>query len=315
MTTQLGGIHHITAIAGDPQANIEFYTNVLGLRLVKLTVNYDDPGTYHLYYGDTAGTPGSILTFFPFPGAQPGRPGTGQVTVIAFSIPSDAVGFWAERLARKGIEIENSFTRFDEEVLSFRDPDGLPLELVASKKSDSRQAWNHRSIPIHLAIRGIYSATISQAGYESTARLLTDTMGFRLIRERENRFRYEISSGGASRIVDVLCLPDGPTQRPGVGTVHHIAWRSSDDQQHREWRSKIANLSYNVTPIIDRTYFRSIYFREPGGVLFEIATDAPGFTVNESADKLVTRIMLPPWLESRRKMIEESLPTLRLPGT
>ena len=249
---QILGIHHVTAIASDPQANIDFYTKFLGLRLVKKTVNFDDPGSYHLYYGDHYGTPGSIITFFPWPGARRGRKGNGQVTITSFSIPKDAIGEWARRLSQAGVDFNGPITRFGEEVLTFEDPDGLQLELVAATAQDGH------------AIQSFHSATISEEGYERTARLLTETMGFRHAGEEGNRFRFVIGDGGPSKIVDVVCSPDATRGLVSAGTVHHIAWRTPDAEQQLRWRGALVGLDYNVSPVMDRNYFESIYFREPG---------------------------------------------------
>jgi glyoxalase family protein len=313
MTMQVQGIHHVTAIAGDPQANVDFYTGVLGLRLVKVTVNYDDPETYHLYYGDEAGHPGTVLTFFPWPGAPRGRVGTGQVTVIAFAIPDDSVGFWTDRLKGHKVEYTGPTRRFDEEVITLQDPDGLHLELVTGRGGQDTNSRPDGTIPGKYAIQRFRGVTMAVEGYERTAGLLTTTLGMREVGAKGNRFRYTPGDAGAQAFVDLLCLPSGPRGRVAVGTAHHIAWRTPDDETQRAWRETIARLGYDVTPIIDRTYFHSIYFREPGGVLFEIATDPPGFAVDEPGDKLGRRLVLPSWLESSRAELAQTLPTMRGP--
>jgi glyoxalase family protein len=313
MNQEVLGVHHVTAIAGDPQQNVDFYTGLLGLRLVKLTVNFDDPGTYHLYYGDEVGHPGTILTFFPWPGAPKGRRGTGQLTVTSFSIPEGALGYWMERLAGYDIRFEGPITRFDEEVLTLADPDGLQLELVAHDGVAERRPWGNGPVPPQYAIRGFYAVTLAEKGQGATASLLADTLGFRLIGETGNRFRYEVGAGGQGSLVDVLVFPDMAHGRVAVGTVHHVAWRTPNDQQQLAWRQEIAELGLNVTPVMDRQYFHSIYFREPGGVLFEIATDPPGFTVDEPAERLGMDLKLPPWLEPMRVQLEQQLPPLHLP--
>ncbi|MFI5339316.1 MAG: ring-cleaving dioxygenase [Candidatus Methylomirabilales bacterium] len=313
MSMEVGGIHHVTAIAGDPQANVDFYTGVLGLHLVKVTVNFDDPHTYHLYYGDELGHPGTILTFFPWPGAPRGRTGTGQVTVTAFGIPDGSLGFWVDRLKAHQVEATGPSRRFDEEVIALQDPDGLHLELVAGGIGSATNARPDGPIPGQYAIQRFQGVTVAVEGYERTAGLLTATLGFREVGAAGNRFRYTVGKGGALGVVDLLCLPSGPRGRVAVGTVHHIAWRTPDDEAQRAWRAKIARLGYNVTPILDRSYFRSIYFREPGGVLFEIATDPPGFAVDELPDQLGRRLTLPTWLESTRDELVTALPALRGP--
>jgi glyoxalase family protein len=312
MNKEILGIHHVTAIAGDPQQNLDFYTGVLGLRLVKLTVNYDDPQTYHFYYGDGHGNPGTILTFFPWPGAKRGRRGNGQMTYTAFSVQERALEFWAKRLAEQGIGFEGPFSRFGENVITFSDPDGLQLELIAGASVNPERIWQAGPIPSEHAIHGFHSATLAEEGYERTASLLTDTLGLRLIQQAGNRFRYSSGAGEPGSVVDVICSPDGSSGRVAVGTVHHIAWRTADDQQQSDWHREIAQRGYNISPVMDRKYFHSIYFREPGGVLFEIATDPPGFTVDEPMEKLGTRLVLPDWLERHRSQLEANLPPLRL---
>jgi len=312
MSKEILGIHHVTAIAGDPQQNLDFYTGVLGLRLVKLTVNYDDPQTYHFYYGDGQGHPGTILTFFPWPKAKKGRQGTGQVTVTAFSVSDDALPFWAKRFSAQSIQFEGPYSRFQEKVIAFSDPDGLQLELVSGVTLSPNRAWQHGPVPSEYAIHGFHSATLTEEGCEKTASLLTETLGFRLIHREGNRFRYAVGPDQASSAVDVLCTPAASMGRVAVGTVHHIAWRTADDQQQDEWHREIAGQGYNISTVMDRKYFRSIYFREPGGVLFEIATDRPGFTVDEPLENLGEKLVLPDWLEAHRRQVEARLPPLQL---
>jgi len=312
-TRTITGIHHITAIAGDPQRNLDFYTTVLGLRLVKLTVNFDDPGTYHFYFGNHAGTPGSILTFFPWPNIRKGVIGSGQVTATTFAIPARSVAYWLRRLTEHGLTPNESGERFGERVIAFADPDGLPLELVATPHPDPSVAWKDGPVEPEHAICGFHSATLSEEGYEQTALLLQDTMGFDFAGNEGNRFRYKARNGSVGAIVDVVCTPDGRFGRLGAGTVHHIAWRTPDDDQQLIWRKDLVTLGYNVSPVMDRTYFHSIYYREPGGVLFEIATDPPGFALDESPEHLGERLMLPPQYESERSTLEHALPTLVLP--
>jgi glyoxalase family protein len=306
------GIHHVTAIAGDPQKNLDFYGGVLGLRLVKLTVNFDDPGTYHLYYGDGAGHPGTILTFFPWPYAPKGRRGTGQVTETAFAIPENAVSYWTARLAERGIAFEGPVERFGERVISVSDPDGLAIELIATKVVRDDRAWQAGPVPLEFAIRGFHSATLRESDRAATAGLLTDTMGFHLVGQEGNRFRYAVDSGEAANTVDVLHAPDERFGRVLVGSVHHIAWRTPDDAQQQDWLRELSRLEYGVSPVMDRKYFHSIYYREPGNILFEIATDPPGFAVDEEPEKLGTHLVLPPWLEADRPRIETVLPRLSL---
>ncbi|HET8712896.1 MAG TPA: ring-cleaving dioxygenase, partial [Gemmatimonadales bacterium] len=306
-SSPLLGIHHVTAIAGHPSDNVAFYTGVLGLRLVKQTVNFDDPETYHLYYGDEAGRPGSIITFFPWPGAQHGRQGLGQVTVTAFAAPLASLGHWDERLKRYGVATERTEV-LGEDVLAFDDPEGLRLEIVGLPDAADRPGWSGGPVPAEHALRGFAHVTLAEQGYEATARLLSDVMGFRLLGASGNRFRYALGEGKSGARVDLLCMPDASAGRIAVGSVHHVAWRVSGDAEQREWRERLASQGLNVTPVLDRNYFRSIYYREPGGVLFEIATDPPGFTVDEPLDRLGTDLKLPPRLEPSRARIEAILP-------
>ena len=314
MTISPLGIHHVTAVATDPQRNVDFYMHTVGLRLVKQTVNFDDPGTYHLYYGDEAGTPGTILTFFPWPGVPKGRRGTGQATVTSFSIPEASMGYWKDRLERAAVEVRETVTRADEDALSFHDPDGLLIELVAHEGADPRPPWERGPIPAEHAIRGLHSVTLTEGGYEDTAELLTGRLGFRLLREDGNRFRFAVADGQPGALVDLVCQPEAPRGLVSAGTVHHVAWRAPDEETEAGWREELTGSGLNVTPIIDRQYFRSIYFREPGGVLLEIATDPPGFGIDEPLLELGRSLKLPPWLEPARDEIERALPRLKSPA-
>ena len=309
----IAGIHHITAIASTPQQNLDFYTQVLGLRLLKVTVNFDDPGSYHFYFGNHAGSPGSVLTFFPWPGAPRGTVGNGQVSATTFAVRPGALEFWRDRLGEQRIPAEDAGQRFGEAVLRCVDPDGMPLELVGTSDANPDAAYSVEGIPQEYAICGFHSATLLEEGYESTAHLLQELMGLRFIGQDENRFRYAVTASGPGRIVDVVCSPDGRRGRLGAGIVHHIAWRTSDANQQKYWRDDLVANGFNVSPIMDRVYFRSIYFREPGGILFEIATDGPGFAADEPPEHLGERLALPAWLEPRRTAIEQALPSLALP--
>jgi catechol 2,3-dioxygenase-like lactoylglutathione lyase family enzyme len=307
------GLHHVTAIAGEPQTNINFYTGVLGLRLVKVTVNFDDPTTYHLYYGDGQGHPGTIMTFFPWPGAFEGRIGTGQLTVTSFAVPEKSLPYWREHLRKRGVEFDEAISDFGEEMLFLRDPDGLQLELISSSRANPDRVWERGPVPSENAVRGFHHVTLSENGYELTASLLTETLGFKEIAKKGNRFRYAVGEGGPGTIVDLVCAPEGRPGRVAVGTVHHVAWRTATNEEQVRWRNALTKLEFNVTPIIDRQYFHSIYFREPGGVLFEIATDPPGFATDETVDHLGTSLKLPPWLEKARPELERLLPRIELP--
>ena len=313
MVAVTSGIHHVTAIAGEPQRNVDFYAGLLGLRVVKKTVNFDDPGTYHLYYGDGAGSPGSIMTFFPWAGAPRGRIGAGQLTVTSFSVPAASLGHWTERLVEGGVRFEKPEERFGETVLRFSDPDGLRLELVAAGE-DRREGWADGPVSADDAVRGFHHVTLAVADPQRTAELLTDTLGFRVMGEAEGRTRYEAGEGGPGTAVDVAVGTGFPRGTMGVGTVHHVAFRVPDEAAQLELREKISSLGYNVTPVLDRNYFRSIYFREPGGVLFEIATDPPGFAADEEPKHLGESLKLPPWLEPRREELERKLPPLQVPS-
>ncbi|MGH7526205.1 MAG: ring-cleaving dioxygenase [Gemmatimonadales bacterium] len=307
------GIHHITAIAGDPQRNLDFYTGTLGMRLVKLTVNFDDPGSYHLYFGNELGLPGSILTFFPWPDGRPGRQGTGQVGTVSLAIPSGSLGHWVERLLTHGVAYEGPTPRFDEQVLAFKDPDGMLLELVATPRVNGVEPWPEGPVPAEHAVRGLHGATIWEDGDTGSADFLTRTLGLRLAGEDGARLRFESASAGVGSVVDLRRVPGFWRGAGGVGTVHHVAFRAASASAQLAKRNEIERLGIGITPVVDRQYFQSVYFREPGGVLFEIATDAPGMTLDESPAELGSRLRLPPWYESNRERIERSLPPLRLP--
>ena len=307
------GIHHVTAIAGDPQRNLDFYAGALGLRLVKLTVNFDDPATYHFYYGDELGHPGSLLTFFPWPGGRRGRQGTGQAGTVALAIPSASLGFWIERLLSHNIKYSGPARRFAEQVLPLTDPDGLLLELVATRRAVGVPPWGEGPVPPEHAIRGLHGTTLWEDGDTGTADFLVGTLGFEAAGEEGNLVRFQSSGSGVGTVVHLRRAPGFWRGADGVGTVHHVAFRAASDQAQLSKRVEIEARGIEITPVIDRQYFRSVYFREPGGVLFEIATEAPGFTIDEPAAELGTRLMLPPAYEAKRQEIEEALPALRLP--
>lgn len=313
MNRQPSGIHHVTAIATDPQRNADFYLHALGLRLVKRTVNFDVPDTYHLYYGDGSGHPGTLLTFFPWPHVPPGRRGTGQATTTAFSIPEPSLGWWKRHLSGLDIEVTRIETRSGEAVLALRDPDGLVVELVAHPGADPRPPWENGPIPVDHAVRGLHSVTLTEGDSDPTAEMLTDRLGFRLIEEAPDRLRFATGEGGPGEVVDLVCEPKAERGLVAGGTVHHVAWRTPDATEQGRWRNDLVDAGYSVTPIIDRQYFQSIYFREPGGVLLEIATDPPGFGIDEPLLELGRRLRLPPWLEPRREQIERALPPLEVP--
>lgn len=305
------GLHHVTAIASDPQRNLDFYTEVLGLRFVKRTINFDDPGTYHFYFADDAGSPGTILTFFPWPGATRGSFGVGETSATSFSVPLTSLRFWETRLLSAGIPTERTGKRFEEEVLSFADPDGMRLEIVGHPGARESRAPRTSNISAEHAIRGFFGVTLCEGGYEKTAGVLA-TMAFQKIAESGNRFRFAAPGDALGNHVDILVEPDLRYGRLSAGSVHHIAFRAADEASQLEWRDVLVASSLDVTPVLDRTYFHSIYFREPGGVLFELATDPPGFAFDEAIESLGQALKLPPWLESKRLAIEAALPRIEL---
>ena len=305
------GLHHVTAIASDPQSNVDFYTRALGLRLVKQTVNFDAPDVYHLYYGDEQGSPSTLLTFFPWPGVSRGRHGAGMTTATAFSVPGSSLGWWYERFKALGIDCDAPRTRDEEEVLTFRDPDGMVIDLVASE-GDRRSGWDGAAlIPAEHAIRGLHAVALSEHQLDPSATMLTELLGMNLAAEEGDRTRFQMASGDTGALVDVFA---GVRERglQAGGTVHHVAFRAPDLETMTAWQQELISRGVQVTPIMDRQYFKSIYFREPGGVLFEIATDAPGFAVDEPLLELGRNLKLPPWLEPSREQIAASLPPLQL---
>ena len=305
MPSPIVGLHHVTAIASDPQQNLDFYTEVLGLRFVKKTVNFDDPGTYHFYFGDDAGSPGTILTFFPWPNASRGLAGVGEVTRTAFSVPLSSIDYWRQRLNNEKILVEQTGKRFEEEVLTFRDPDGMVIEIVGHADAGAANAPRFASVPPEHAIRGFFGVTLYERTPEETAAIL-NVMGFNKIAEHGNRLRFAAQGNALGNHIDLLIDPNASYGRSGAGSVHHIAFRAKDDAAQREWRGEIAK-HLDVTQILDRTYFHSIYFREPGGVLFELATDPPGFALDEPIESLGEELRIPEWLESKRAVIERRL--------
>jgi glyoxalase family protein len=309
MKSPIVGLHHVTAIASDPQRNLDFYTEVLGLRFVKRTVNFDDPGTYHFYFGDDAGSPGTILTFFPWPHAARGQAGVGEVTKTAFSVPATSVEYWQERLSAEGLLVETG-KRFEEQVLTFPDPDGMKIEIVAHADAGEANAPRFASVPPEHAIRGFFGVTLLEHREEETAAIL-NMMGFKKIGEEGNRLRFAAEGHALGNHIDLLVDPNAKFGRSGAGSVHHIAFRAKNDAAQKEWREEIAK-HLEVTPVLDRTYFHSIYFREPGGVLFELATDPPGFALDEPVESLGEELRIPHWLEAKRSFIEKRLAPIML---
>ena len=310
MPTPIPGLHHVTAIASDPQKNLDFYTDVLGLRFVKRTVNFDDPGTYHFYFGDDAGSPGTILTFFPWPHATRGHAGAGEVSKTAFSVPAASLEYWQERLAGRGISMEQTVRRFDEQVLTFPDPDGMKIEIVAHSDAPAVHAPRFASVPPEHAIRGFFGVTLLEQKPDETAGIL-NVMGFQKAGAEGNRLRFAAAGHALGNHIDLLIDPNAKFGSFGAGSVHHIAFRAKDDAAQNEWRQEIAK-HLDVTPVLDRTYFHSIYFREPGGVLFELATDPPGFALDEPIESLGEELRIPQWLEPKRSFIEKRLAPITL---
>lgn len=311
MTQPIVGLHHVTAIASNPQRNLDFYTEILGLRLVKRTINFDDPGTYHFYFGDEAGSPGTILTFFPWPRASRGTPGVGEVTATSFSVPLASIDFWESHLNAAGVLVERSGKRFEEEVLTLADPDGMRLEIVGHSDAGIARAWAGSSVPAEHAIRGFFGVTLLEADLTVTANVLA-TMGLKKTGEEGTRTRFAAEGTALGNHIDIVVTPGAKYGRSGAGSVHHIAFRMADDGSELEWRAKLAEAGLELTPVMDRTYFHSVYFREPGGVLFELATDPPGFTLDEPLESLGEALKLPEWMEDRRAMIEGILPPITL---
>ena len=302
------GLHHITAFARNPQTNVNFYHNILGQRLVKTTVNFDDPGTYHLYYGDKVGTPGSIMTFFPWPMVARGTRGNGEVGASAYTIDAGSVDFWQKRLAAHGVKVGKLETRFGFDVIPFEDPDGMALELVVKEGPATIELWEDGPIPAEHALRAFHGVTLWLAEAERTGALLTEQLGYQFVSQEENRWRFQGASNDIGLYIDILADSKRPMGRMGAGSVHHIAFRTRDDSEQLEYQQTLGRAGFGVTPVRDRQYFRSIYFRSPGGVLFEIATDAPGFAIDEPVESLGQSLKLPAWYEPQRKEIEAVLP-------
>ena len=310
MRLPIAGLHHVTAIASDPQRNLDFYTRVLGLRLVKRTVNFDDPDNYHFYFGDDTGTPGTILTFFPWPEATRGHAGVGEVDRVRFSIPARSIDFWEQRLLANSFSVERTRGRVKQEVLTFPDPDGMKIDLVGAVDTHDCRVPRFAPIPPEHAIRGLFGVTLMERHLESTAAIL-NILGFHKVEEQDGRHRFAARGKALGNHIDVVVNPSAPYGSQGAGTVHHIAFRVPDDTSQLEWRDELQR-HLKVTPVRDRTYFHSIYFREPGGVLFELATDPPGFIFDETVEELGNTLKLPEWLEPNRTLIVERLPPIEL---
>ena len=306
------GLHHVTAIASDPQRNVDFYRNVLGQRLVKRTVNFDAPDTYHFYFADEIGNPGSVLTFFAWPEMRRGIRGNGETSAVAYNVPVRSLKFWKEHLKRNGVTSHSSEKRFGENVLAFEDPDSMRVELIETDSLPKINFWKEGPIPQEYALHGFHSVTIWLEEVQSTAELLTDQMAYRPLAQEENRHRFVADSDALGHFVDLVEGPEKPRARLGVGSIHHIAFRAPNDAQQLQYQALLRHAGFNVTEVLDRSYFHSIYYRERGGVLFEIATDTPGFAIDEPVDALGEALKLPEWFEPNRTAIEESLIPIEL---
>jgi glyoxalase family protein len=307
----MSGIHHVTAISGNATGNLDFYTRILGLRFVKKTVNFDDPGTYHLYYGDEVGHPGTILTFFAWEHAAPGRAGVGFAQETAFRVPASSLGYWTHRFVEKGVTHGTIEKRFDEPVLTFVDLDGMHLALVGVAGTENEPGWSNGEVPAEHIIRGFHGMTLMLPEAAPTGAILTDVFGFSEAAREGTLVRYRSSDAVLGNIIDIREAGGFLAGSMGRGSVHHIAFRAADDDEQAAMAAKVSqNHHLPHTEQRDRQYFRSIYFREPGGILFEIATDQPGFAVDEPVERLGTALKLPRFLEARRKELEAVLPPL-----
>jgi glyoxalase family protein len=318
--THVNGLHHVTAIAADPQENLDFYVGVLGMRLVKRSVNQDDPGTYHLFYADGTGRPGSDLTFFPWTHLRRGRQGPGLATEVQLAVPTGSLEFWGDRLTAYGT-VATTETRFGERALVMEDPHGLPLALVETGDIPTFTPWNESPVDAGRQVRGLHGVRMELRDTSETVAFLQDVFAFVEVGTESGWTRYAAPldgrvepAGGSGRFVDLRSAPDRPRGLQGAGTVHHIAWRVADEAIMEKVRDKVAAAGRGPTPPIDRFWFRSVYFQEPGRVLFELATDGPGFTVDEAPDRLGEALILPPWLEQHREQIEQALPPLSEAG-
>ncbi len=310
MEDKILGLHHITAIAGNPKRNLDFYTKVLGQRFVKKTVNFDDPATYHFYFANETGTPGTVLTFFPWQNVRQGYNGTGMATNIGYSVPKGSLEFWADRFKQFHVKHEEAAEKFGEKRLSFQDPDGLKIDLIVPSNEDKRKPWETTDIKSGVATKGFHSVTLTLRRPEPTVEVLTGILGYHLLKQEGNHYRFITDSIENANIVDLIIAPDEPAGLNAGGTNHHVAFRVKDDNILMDFREKVLSKGLNITPKIDRDYFFSLYFREPGGVLFELATDNPGFTKDEPLNELGTHLKLPKQYESARTQIEKVLPEL-----
>jgi glyoxalase family protein len=310
MKNTILGLHHITAIAGNAKVNYDFYTRILGLRLIKKTVNFDDPKTYHLYYGNETGSPGTILTFFPWGNIGAGRRGTRQATEIGYSVPEGSLDFWQDRLEKNNVIYNKTAEKFGEKYLTLLDPDGLKFELTVAKNKDSRKPFLTSEINANHAIMGFHQVTITTNKIDKTAEVLTNIFGYKLMEQSVNRYRFVTDAVEQAAIVDLVEAPGETAGHVAGGSVHHVAFRVKDEETLMFFRDKVAAMGLDITGKIDRNYFYSLYFREPGGVLFELATDNPGFTVDEPLNELGSNLKLPAQYERQRTDIERALPNL-----
>ena len=311
MDNSILGLHHITAIAGDAQRNYDFYTKVMGLRILKKTVNFDDPKTYHFYFGDRVGTPGTILTFFPWPGVKQGKNGAGMATGIGYSVPEGSLEFWKERFERFNVPMNEISNKFGEDFLAFQDPDGLKLELIIAENKDIRIPWETEDVKAEVAIKGFHNVTLTLNDRKATAEILTDIFGYELVGTENNLFRFKTNAVENAAIVDILEDPSAGIGQTAGGTNHHVAFRVKDEETQMAFRKKIIQKGLQITEKINRDYFFSLYFREPGGVLFEIATDNPGFATDETLEELGSNLQLPERYKGARAQIEKALPELK----
>ena len=308
----VNGLHHVTAICGPAQENLDFYAGVLGMRLVKKSVNQDDPGTYHLFYADALGHPGTDLTFFPWEHLAPPRMGYGLAVEVALAVPEESLAFWGERLERYGIAVGAGETRFGEPVLPLVDPHGMRVALVESARAANREhaPWEGSPVPVARQVHGLHAARLWESDVETTAAFLRSVLGFRPLASEAGWSRFVLDAGGSGRVLDLRSAPEEGRGAWGVGSIHHLAFRVEDEEHQLAMRARVAAARVAPTPVIDRFWFKSVYFREPGGVLFELATDGPGFAVDEAPERLGESLVLPPWLEPRRAAIEAALAPL-----
>lgn len=311
--TSVTGIHHVTCISGDAQENLDFYSGVMGMRLVKRSVNQDSPDTYHLFYADAEGRPGTDLTFFPWPGMPAARPGIGLTMEVQLAVPAASLGYWAERLTQYGVRLGDPVTRFGERTLVATDPHGLSIALVETDARENFAPWASGPVPESKQVRGLHAVRLWERSLSATAQFLAETLGFTALGEEGGWHRFVTPGTTSGGTLDISEMPNATRGAWGVGGVHHVAWRTPDEASQLALREQVQESARRPTPVIDRFWFKSVYFTEPGGVLFEIATDGPGFAIDEHPDALGEKLILPPWLEPQRSEIENGLPVLRMP--